>query len=306
LGSLWLLWGLGFSGLGVTDARAQDYEVNPIATGLNQPVGIAASALGDSSTLYFTEMPQAAMGVGTSGSNTVSKLSLSTGDVSVLNRGDPQPTNLVQDAQGNLYWTSRAPGVIMMQSPSGDCAILAWGLQQPIGIALDAAGGNLYFTEDPTYGVAGVNGGENRVSRLNLVSGARTVLNALDPAPWNIAIGNNGDAYFTCKSAGVIIHQDGITQKQSFLLTGLQQPTGIALDPAGENLYYTEVPTPGVAGANGGGNTISKYNLASGTTTLVHSGDPYPNNLAVAPNGNIYWTCTSAGVILEAIPKAGN
>jgi DNA-binding beta-propeller fold protein YncE len=194
----------------------------------------------------------------------------------------------------------------MMQAPSGDCAILAWGLQQPIGIALDAAGENLYFTEDPTYGVAGVNGGDNRVSRLNIASGARTVLNTLDPAPWNITLAKSGDAYFTCKSAGVIIHQDGTTQKQTFVLTGLQQPTGIALDPANENLYYTEVPTPGVAGADGGSNTISKYNLASGTRSLVHSGDPYPNSLAVTPNGNIYWTCTSAGVIIEAKAKAGN
>jgi DNA-binding beta-propeller fold protein YncE len=308
LGSFWLIWSalVGNTGLCATAARAQDFDVNIIATGLNQPVGLAASALGDSDTLYFTETPQAAMGVGTNGSNTISKLTLSTGQVSVLNRGDPQPTSVVQDAQGNLYWTSRAPGVIMMQAPSGDCAILAWGLQQPIGIALDAAGENLYFTEDPTYGVPGVNGGENRVSQLNLVSGARTVLNALDPAPWNIAIAKNGDAYFTCRSAGIIIHQDGTTQKQSPMLTGLQQPTGIALDPAGENLYYTEVPTPGVSGANGGTNAITKYNLASGTGTLVHSGDPYPNSLAVAPNGNVYWTCTSAGVIIEAKPKAGN
>ena len=303
-GGLWLLLGLiGILGLPTTEARAQNYEVNIIATGLNQPFGLTASALGDSDTLYFTEMPQAAMGLGTSGSNTISKLTLSTGDVSVLNRGDPQPTSIVQDAQSNLYWTSRAPGVIMMRAPSGDCAILAWGLQQPIGIALDAAGENLYFTEDPTYGVAGVNGGENRVARLNLASGARTVLNALDPAPWNMAIAKNGDIYFTCKSAGVIIHQDGITQKQSLLLTGLQQPTGIALDPAGENLYYTEVPVPGVAG---GANTISRYNLQSREITLVHSGDPFPNSLAVTPNGNIYWTCTSAGVIIEAKAKAGN
>jgi sugar lactone lactonase YvrE len=304
----WLLLGMLvlFLGLSATETRAQDYDVNIIASGLAQPVGIAASALGDSDNLYFTEIPTPAVGLGTNGPNSVSRLTLSTNTVTALNKGDPQPTSVVQDAQGNLYWTSRAPGVIMMQSPSGDCAILAWGLEQPIGIALDAAGQNLYYTEVPTYGVPGQNGGENKVSILNIATRARTVINPDEPAPWNIAVAKNGDFYFTCQSAGVIVHEDGATQKHSVMLSGLQQPTGIALDPAGENLYYTEVPTPGVAGANGGKNTISKYNLQSGTTTLVHSGDPYPNSITVTPNGNIYWTCTSAGVIIEAKAKAGN
>ena len=110
----------------------------------------------------------------------------------------------------------------------------------------------------------------------------------------------------SCTSAGVIVHQDAATQTQTLIITGLQLPSGIALDPAGENLFYTEVPTPGVAGPDGGKNTISKYNLQSGTISLVHSGDPYPNSITVAANGRVYWTCTSAGVIIEAKAKAGN
>jgi DNA-binding beta-propeller fold protein YncE len=288
------------------EARAQDYNIRFAGVGLVQPVGLTASALGDNDTLYFTEMPQAAQGFGTSGSNTVSKLTISTLSVTVLNRGDPQPTNVVQDAQGNLYWTSQAPGVIMMQSPSGGCAILAWGLEQPYGLTLDATGENLYFTEVPTYGVPGPEGGKNKISVLNLATRTRTILNSIDPAPWNLVIAQNGDILFTCQSAGVILRQDALTQNQSMVLSGLQHPTGIALDPAGENLYYTEVPTPGVEGANGGTNAVSKYNLQTGEITLVHAGDPYPNSLAVTPNGNIYWTCTTAGVIMEATPSAGH
>jgi DNA-binding beta-propeller fold protein YncE len=123
-------------------------------------------------------------------------------------------------------------------------------------------------------------------------------------------VAKNGDLYFTCQSAGVIIHQPaGTPVEQRTIWTGFQQPMGIALDPAEENLYYTEVPTPGVSGEFGnigGKNTISKLNLATQTITLVHAGDPYPNSLAVTPNGNIYWTCTSAGVIREATPAGGN
>ena len=33
---------------------------------------------------------------------------------------------------------------------------------------------------------------------------------------------------------------------------------------------------------------------------LVHEGDPELPDVAVARNGTFYWTCTSAGVIVEA------
>jgi hypothetical protein len=289
------------------EARAQDYNVRFVATGLNQPVGLTASALGDSDTLYFTEIPQAAeQGLGINGSNTVSKLTISTGDVAVLNRGDPQPSNVVQDAQGNLYWTSSSPGLIVMQSPSGQCAPLLWGLDYPLGIALDATGQNLYYTERPTPGVAGANGGQNKVWQLNLATQARTLLNTYEPAPTDIVVAKNGDIYFTCQSAGVIIYEPaGAPALKRTIWTGFQQPMGIALDPSEQNLYYTEVPTPGVDGDHGGTNKISKMNLATQTITLVHAGDPLPNSLAVTPNGNVYWTCTTAGVIREATP-AGN
>jgi DNA-binding beta-propeller fold protein YncE len=162
------------------------------------------------------------------------------------------------------------------------------------------------FTEVPTYGVPEKSGGQNRVSLLNLATKTRTLLNPLDPAPWNIAVAKNGDFYFTCTSAGVIVHQDAATQTQTIMLTGLQQPTGIALDPAGENLYYTEVPTPGVKWSQRWHERRQEDNLQSGEITLVHAGDPYPNSITVTPNGNIYWTCTTAGVIFEAKAKAGN
>ena len=41
-------------------------------------------------------------------------------------------------------------------------------------------------------------------------------------------------------------------------------------------------------------------NLRTGAIHSVNEGDPEPTDVAVARNGNIYWTCTSAGVIVEA------
>ena len=72
------LVGVVMAALPAGEARAQDYNIRFAGVGLVQPVGLTASALGDNDTLYFTEMPQAAQGFGTSGSNTVSKLTIST------------------------------------------------------------------------------------------------------------------------------------------------------------------------------------------------------------------------------------
>jgi sugar lactone lactonase YvrE len=89
------------------------------------------------------------------------------------------------------------------------------------------------------------------------------------------------------------------------LLSGLNKPTGITIDHKGHNLYFTEVPTPGESGASGGSNKVLKYNLRTGQVSLVHFGDPQPNAVAVAHDGTLYWTCTSAGVILVARPVNG-
>ena len=78
---------------------------------------------------------------------------------------------------------------------------------------------------------------------------------------------------------------------------------GIAIDREGRDLYFTEVPTPGIAGAQGGLNKVWKYDLEKSVKVLVHSGDPEPTDISVARNGNLYWTCSSAGVIVEARRK---
>jgi hypothetical protein len=126
-----------------------------------------------------------------------------------------------------------------------------------------------------------------------------TVLSQGEPEPADIAASGDGVLYWTCKTAGVILTRDeaGVI---SLLLSGLDNPVGIALDDQRDLLYWTEVPTPGMSGANGGRNKVWEYNLRTGLKTLVNSGDPEPTDIAVAANGRIYWTCTSAGVIVEA------
>lgn len=278
--------------LSAANGGATEYETSVILRGLSRPTGIAVNGSG---TIYFTQIPMPGMG---GGMNSVGRLALGSKELTILHQGEPEPTHIAVGEDGTLYWTCKSAGVILEQDENGLTSAFLTGLQQPSGISVDRRE-NVYFTQIPTPGVPGAMGGMNTV---NVSDGATIdVLTMGEPEPTDIVVGKDGEAYWTCKSAGVILERSsgGVV---SVLLSGLNKPVGIALDHKGENLYFTEVPTPGVSGLMGGSNQVIEFNLRSGEKTVVDFGDPEPTDIAVTPNGNLYWTCTSAGVIVEATP----
>ena len=272
---------------------AREFTTTVVAKGLHRPTGIVA---GGDDEIYFTEVPSP--GVPMAG-NAVKMLTLEDGKITTLHEGEPEPTNLALDHCENLYWTCKSAGVILERDDKGVTTPLLKKLQKPSGIAIDRKG-NVYFTEVPTPGVSGAKGGKNTVSGFD---GKNTeVLHAGDPEPTDIASDRRGELYWTCQSAGVIVEQD-VDGKATVLLRGLNKPVGIALNRRGTKLYWTEVPTPGVGGSKGGLNKVWEFNLRTKVKTLVHSGDPEPTDVTVDRDGTIYWTCSSAGVIVEAKVK---
>lgn len=267
------------------------YRIRVVASGLSRPTGIA---VGDWQTLYFTEVPTPGIA---GGQNGVSSLDLETGTVTVLHRGEPEPINLAVSRDNDVYWTCRTAGVILKMTEEGDTTPVLTGLQQPTGISIGRRG-TIFFTEVPMPGVAG---GTNGVSSYDGV--AKTMLSVGEPEPVDVVVSRDGTVYWTCRTAGVILQRRG--GQTSLVIDGLDSPTGIALDRKGDALYFTEVPTPGVAGTDGGRNRVSVLNLKSRRVRVINHGDPEPTDIAVAPNGRVYWTCTSAGVIVEARPRHG-
>jgi sugar lactone lactonase YvrE len=267
-------------------AQQPPYRFSVIAAGLDRPVGITVEG---SETVYFTLVPTPGVG---GGSNGVAKLDLETGAITMLHVGEPEPTNIAIDREGDLYWTCKSAGVILRQTEEGTTSQFLGGLEQPSGISVGKRG-NVYFTEIPNPGVP--NAG-NRVSVTN--GNTKVILHQGDPEPTDIVVSRNGSLYWTCKSAGVLLRR--VNGETSVLLDGLNNPVGIALDHKGETLYFTEVPTPGVPGNAGGQNRVNALDLRTKTVRVIHEGDPEPTDVAVARNGNVYWTCTSAGVIVEA------
>ena len=268
------------------------YSIAVIAKSLSRPTGIAVARDG---TVIYSQVPTPGVG---GGLNTLSKLN-PDGTSTVLHMGEPEPTNIAIAKDGTIYWTCKSAGVILEQMPDGTTIKLLTGLTKPTGIAVDSKGENVYFTQVPTPGVKGSDGGLNTVSKLNIATGVVTVLHTGDPEPTDIAVDRKGNVYWTCKSAGVIVEQTaaGVT---SVVLKGLHSPTGIVVDKSGRNIYFTEVPTPGVKGVDGGTNTVNRYNIQSQTRTIIHSGDPDPQDITLDRKGNVYWTCRTAGVIVEA------
>jgi Peptidase family M41 len=267
-------------------AQLSDYAIHVVASDLMSPTGITV----DGDHVYFTQVPTPGVG----GSNSIAMLDLASGEITILHMGDPEPRNIVQDKHGTLFWTCTSAGVVAKRTKDGVTSLLLTGLDRPIGIAVDAAD-NIFFTEVPTPGVPG---GENRISEFDGV--ATTVLHMGEPEPTDIAVAPNGDLYWTCKSAGVILRQSG--GETTMFMTGLDHPSGIAIDDRGENLYFTEVPTPGTPGSAGGRNMVWRVDLRNGDRRLVHAGDPEPTDITVGRNGVLYWTCTTANVIVEARP----
>lgn len=275
--------------LAVTTSVAGEFSTRVIASGLNRPTGIVA---GDEE-LYLTEVPNPAT---PNAGNGVKRLDLDDGTVTVVNTGEPEPVNLAMDRHGQIYWTCKSAGVILTQDDEGQTTPVLTGLSKPSGIAIDRRG-NIYFTQLPTPGVPGSMGGLNNVSVL--ASDTVSVLYMGEPEPQDIAVSRKGELYWTCKTAGVILERNKHGEI-GVLLDGLNHPVGIALNRQGDRLYWTEVPTPGVGGASGGQNKVWELNLRTMKKTLVDAGDPEPTDIAVGHDGDIYWTCTSAGVIVEA------
>jgi streptogramin lyase len=277
---------------------AEAYETAVVVSGLNRPTGIAVQG---SEILYFTRLPTPGVPGSAGGTNTVDRTVLGTGEVETLTMGEPEPTNLAIGQDGTLYWTCKSANVILERSRSGEVSLFLGELSRPSGISV-GRDGDVYFTQLPTPGVSGMMGGTNTVS----VSDGTTIetLTMGEPEPTDIAVAKDGTVYWTCKTANVILQRspEGVV---SLLLGGLDQPVGIALDHRNEKLYFTEVPTPGVPGSLGGRNKVNELNLVTMTRTVVDFGDPEPTDVAVARNGHVYWTCSSAGVIVEATPIAG-
>ncbi len=138
-------------------------------------------------------------------------------------------------ANGRLYLTnSRGKVQAMNLNGSGFEADLIINLESPQGIAVDAAGGKVYWTEQ-----TGDRSG--RIRSANLNGSNVQLVKELKSVPHGIALDTaNGKLYLTNAWGKVQRMNLNGSGFQPNLIVNLESPRGVAVDVAGGKVYWTE------------------------------------------------------------------
>ena len=228
---------------------------NLIIQGLIDPYGIALDVAGGK--MYWAD----------EGANRIQRANLDGSNVETLvSRGLDDPHDIALDvAGGKMYWTDDSADRIQRANLDGSNVetlvrftrrnffgfTTSYG--DPYGIALDVAGGKMYWADE----------GENKIYRANLNgSNIETLVSRGLRDPHGIALDvAGGKMYWTDDSADRIqrANLDG-SNIENLITQGLIDPYGIALDVAGGKMYW----------ADEGANKIQRANLdGSNIETLV-------------------------------------
>ena len=173
-----------------------------------------------------------------------------------------------------MYWIDTTAGTLH-RLVGTEVETLVPSVQNATSLAVDVAGGKLYWTEK-----TGKRTG--RIRRANLDGTNVKLVKKLTSVPYGIALDPvNGKLYLTNAYGKVQrLNLDG-SNFQPDLITDLDTPRNLVLDVTGNKVYWTE--TTEVSGR------IRRANLNGSGVQNVATGLVSPLSLAVA-NGKIYWT----------------
>ncbi len=197
-----------------------------------------------------------------------------------------EPHWITAGPDGNLWFTVNIAGEIGRITPSGtvtefplpnsDC--------QPADITT-GPDGNLWFTESAATPIGG---GQfaNHIGRIT-PNGVITefTLPTVYSSPWGIAVGPDGNIWFTDlygNEIGKITMSGQVTEYP--IPTADSFPRGIVAGPDG-NLWFTESQ----------GNNIGRITTA-GVITEFSIPDPQPAEITLGPDGNLWFTDASDAV----------
>ncbi|XP_019639752.1 PREDICTED: low-density lipoprotein receptor-related protein 6-like [Branchiostoma belcheri] len=194
----------------------------------------------------------------------------------------PDPSGLDYDHVTDLvYWSDVSEGKIMRAKRDGaNVEVVAEnGVISPTDVALDLAGGNIYWTDSGSYVI--------RVARMD-GEYSRVIVREGEPItaqPQGIALDpENGYMYWTSNLSPAKIERaamDG-TGRETLVNTGLKFPRGLAIDKQGQMLYWCD----------GDFHQIMRSDLQGNNPTVVFS--PTNEQLyffgIVVEDSYIYWT----------------
>ena len=168
----------------------------------------------------------------------------STGRVSLLppSYGTPgtkhlQPTSVVVQVGASerppMYWINVRSGTLH-RLVGAEVENLVPSVRNATGLAIDVAGGKLYWTEKTGESTG-------RIRRANLDGRNVQLVKNLTSVPQGIALDAAGGKIYLTNAWGKIqrLNVDG-SNFQPNLITGLESPKGLALDVSGGKVYWAE------------------------------------------------------------------
>ena len=190
-----------------------------------------------------------------------------------------------------MYWIDTRNGTLHRLT-SGKVEKLVPSVENATSLAVDVAGGKLYWTEKTSEKIG-------RIRRANLKGNPNVqLIKELTSVPLNIALDAAAGTLYLTNTRGRIqrLNIDGSDFRPN-LIAGLEAPKEIALDVAGGKVYWTEM-----AGS------IRRASLDGSNVETLVTGLATPTSIAIAGE-NLYWTTQlneSAGKIQRANLKGSN
>jgi DNA-binding beta-propeller fold protein YncE len=250
-----------------------------VVVGILDQAALGASALfegrgGDSDSVVLAVKP--ASGTWTATANApwlhLSEADqMSTGSTNVVFNYDANPgttrTGTLTIACQTLTVTQAGSNYVAAPAPV--TALVASGLSNPHGVAVDSAG-NVYIADT----------GNNAIKEWRTVSNTVTTLVASGlSSPMGVAVDGAGNLYIADTGNSAIKKWTAANNTVTTLVdAGLNQPRGVAVDGAG-NVYIADTSN----------NAIKEWTTSNNTlTTLIASGLNQPRGVAVDVAGNVY------------------
>ena len=205
--------------LSSSDTRVGSRSVIALAAGGTTQVSIPLSAPQTPGTYYY--------GACVGDSQTYS------GDACAIIRLTVLAVILPQSERPPMYWIDAEAGAL--QSLTGSrVQRLVQSVQNAAGIAVDAAGGKIYWIEK-------IDDRSGRIRAANLDGTNVRLVSALTSAPIGIAVDVSNKRLYITNGWGKVQRFDVDGRNfQPDMITGLSAPQGIAVDAAGGRIYWTE------------------------------------------------------------------
>jgi uncharacterized repeat protein (TIGR03803 family) len=169
-------------------------------------------------------------------------------------------------AFSQLFEADSGSGNILESTPGGFGIVYASGINEPVGLAFDAAG-NLFVS---AFG----NGTVQQVTPGAVQSTFASGLNK----PWGLAFDSNGNLFVTVSGSGEVLKFTSSGAESTFA-SGLSEPLGLAFDAFG-NLFI------GTSTGAAGGGEILEFS-PKGAQSAFATGLNFPSSLAFGAGGDL-------------------